>query len=205
MTLGERVRSFPIFGLGIGVVLSAWVTLVYVIAGSAPFQRNGVTFVQTVAVYLTAGPLGGLLVALAHPLYRSIVGAFALGTLALFPAYLGFGILEIGNEHVSSVFLVALLAALLVGGSVGVGSWLDDNPRDWAPAWVNSLRYPTGHTLLYLWAAACLLAATAWLIGGRWAGHWPAVIAIPLFLIPLGFATGITVVAIRRRTRRDAS
>ena len=153
---------------------------------------------QTVAVYLLSGAAGGAILGTLLPLYRSILGAYLLGILCLLPVYLGFSWVQDPLEGWMHRLGLAVLTGALVGGPVGVGQWLRDHGRSEAPSWMNNLRYPTWPTVASAWLVAAGLAGLAWQIGTRWAGRWQATVAIPLFIVPLAFAVGITLVAVRR-------
>jgi len=200
----RRLVWFPVLGLLVGCAYALWATVVNRLSHGAAFVRLGVTWGQLTSLYLLAAPLGGLLVGLAWPLRRSVIGGFVLGALGILPMYVGAAILEVPTAPWSERLLFTLIASMVIGGSVGVGAWLDDHPRGEAPRWVDALRFPTWATVGRMWFVAAGVAALAWYVGLHWAGRWQAVAALPFFLGSLGAALGITVVAFRGQSSRSS-
>jgi hypothetical protein len=141
-----------------------------------------------IAVLLSTGAAGGLLVAMAYPMVRWIGGSFLLGALALFPVLLG---LELATRHRrpwQEHLGIAGVIALFIGGFVGAGEWLDkDRP----------------HRLAHLWVFAAVCAPAAWYTSHHWHGHWAVVTAAFLFFVPLALALMVSVAAIDAWLRRD--
>jgi hypothetical protein len=71
------------WGLGAGLFFacffSAWVAVVYLFRGSAPFEARSVTLLSTVARYFGGGLLAGAIVGLLRSLTRWRLGAMAVG------------------------------------------------------------------------------------------------------------------------------
>lgn len=71
---------------------SAFVILLYLIAGPGPFERNGVTLGSVLLSYLFGGLAGGLVVGLLRPLTSRRLGAIAVGIIAATLVFVGIGI-----------------------------------------------------------------------------------------------------------------
>ena len=189
-------------GLAVATGFTAWVTFLRLAAGTVGFDKLGTTYRDVVRVYYGAGLVGGLLMGLVWPIRRSVVGSALIGVLGIFPLYYGFAIQRSPrSEWLSAESLVtACVLSVVVGSSLGAGAWLRDHPR--GPFWVDALRYPTAATVRWLWAFALGVAVVAWLIGTSWAGQWPAILALIIFMLPLVLAVGVSIVALRRRATR---
>jgi hypothetical protein len=183
MRFGSRLWAFPLLGLGAGVLFCIVAARAYVSsAGSSSLPP----FAQLAAIYLIAGALGGLILAVAFPLVRWVGGAFLVGALALFPMYFGMGLIDHGAPNNDRLF-VAAVAAVAVGGTAGAREWLDENR--------------TAYSLLQVWTFAGGCSIIAWVVGLHWAGEWPAAIAALVFLIPTMLALFVT---LDRRHRGDS-
>ena len=180
---------------------SAWVTFLRLTVGTAPFDRLDTTYQDVVLVYYAGGFSGGILLGLLWPLRRWVLGSALLGVVGVFPMYYGFAIQQSPRSEwlAARNLWTALLLSLFVGTCIGTGIWLREHPR--GPNWVDTLRYPTSATVRTLWLVALATTVIAWFIGLRWAGKWPAAVALVLFIVPLGFAIGVSVVAARRNSQ----
>jgi hypothetical protein len=89
----ERVFRNVSWGASRGVVIAGmyclWVSFLYVLRGTEPFERLGVTFGSVVATYLAIGASAGAIVGLLRPLAARGVGAYLVGLAAGFPVALG--------------------------------------------------------------------------------------------------------------------
>lgn len=197
-TLSERLRWFPALGVLGGALFTLWVAFINGLSHGSALARNGLTLGQAAAFYLLAGLSGGTLVAFAWPRQRvSLFRAALLGALGIAPMYGLVALMLRTSEPWGEQLGFVVLMATLVGGTVGIGSWLQEHPRGDVAPWVDALRYPTWPIVLRVWLGAGAVAVLAWFVGGRWAGHWPAVVAGLLFAIPLALATLVTLVALR--------
>src|SRR5207249_4460859 len=86
------------------------------------------------------------------------------------------------------------LLAFLVGGAVGLWSWLDDNPQ--STGLMEALRRPTRSVLTKVWSFAIFVAGVSYLLLPRWTGRWnPTLViftAFLLFVIPLAVAVRLS-------------
>jgi hypothetical protein len=184
----NRFWLFPVIGLALGFLLSARALL-----GAGYFLASHPSSARPVllllALYPIAGALGGVLVALTFPLVRWIGGAFVVGAMVMFPMYLGVG-LAVEHNSWRNQLETSDACALFVGGLVGARAWLDERRRP--------------HRLAHVWLFATICSIAAWVVGIHWAGEWPAVIAIFVFLIPVSLAVMVTVADIGERGKGGA-
>jgi hypothetical protein len=175
LPLTKRLRFFPImgFGMGVGFLVLALIGGGISLASGRPPREH---FAEIVAVYPLSGAIGGILVALAVPLVRWLGGAYVVGVLAVLPMYVGIRLAQ--GEMFRSTLGFAVVASLFAGGLVGVSQWLNEERRP--------------YRLAHVWLYAFICSAVAWVVGLHWAGQWPAVVAIFLFLIPVALALMIT-------------
>jgi hypothetical protein len=188
VALPKRLWLFPAIGIVLGLLLDvrAMLGIGYFLASH---PSSGVPVFIVLAVYPIAGLLGGFLVALSFPLVRWVGGAFVVGVLAMFPMYLAVGL---AFEHGSLEHQLgsAAACALFVGGVVGARAWLDENRRP--------------HRLAHVWLFATVCSIAAWIVGLHWAGEWPAVAAVFVFLIPASLAVIVTVTDLGEKGRSGA-
>ena len=124
-TLGRNLRT----GIGIGVFFAtgftAYVTVLRLVSGTAPFERLGTTYLMTVTTYYVGFSTGGALVGILLPLRRHRLGSILLGSLGLFPVYLGvLTQLLPRTEWFRDYYLLgAVFVSLAVGGSLGLYAW----------------------------------------------------------------------------------
>jgi len=194
--LRNQVLKGIALGLFIATGFSAWVTFLRLTVGTAPFDRLNTTYHATVELYYGGGLVGGTLVGLFLPLRRWPLGAALLGMLGVFPLYFGVALTTSGGASTFTSHNLASSAVLafLVGGAVGIWSWLHDHPHSHGV--MKALRRPTIRTLTILWLAAGALAAGLYFGLSRWTGSWPPdlviFLAFVLFVIPILVAILVT-------------
>jgi len=183
------------FGLFAATVLTMWVSFLHLRAGSGPFAALNVTYQEVVVGYYLGGLAGGLLIGLAWPLRRWMLGCLVLGVLGVFPMYL-FAPLNwtLLVTSPGAAILPSLIAATFLGGAVGAWAWSDDHPE--GPHWFDVLRYPTRATVYRVWVAALLLAAASWYLIPHWSHRWPSGLVVVAagvsFVLPLTIALLVT-------------
>ena len=183
-------------GLFVATGFSAWVTFLRLTAGTSPFDRLRTTYLATVELYYGGALVGGTLIGLFLPLGRWPLGAALLGMLGVFPLYFGVALTTSGAASTFTVHNLASssVIAFFVGGAVGIGSWLRDNPE--SHGLIQALRRPTITTVAVLWLAAGGLAASSYFGLSRWTGSWPPdlviFLALALFVIPIVLAVLVT-------------
>jgi len=110
-------------GVSVGVMFCLVALLILLFRGFRPFDTNHVSVIRTLATYLVAGALGGLVVGLTLPLTRWMPGAALVGYLAAFVVWylMGWSI----NSEQSLVALAHTSAVLgaAFGLPMGIGLW----------------------------------------------------------------------------------
>ncbi|HET7250521.1 MAG TPA: hypothetical protein VFI79_11785 [Gemmatimonadales bacterium] len=175
-TFRRRLLTFVLTGAGIGVgfsLLAAAGSLTYLFSQPPDWPT-----LMLLGLYPVAGAAGGVLVAISFPLTRWLGGAFLVGAIAFLPVFLGVELItegRLGREQLE----LAATGAIILGGAIGAAEWFNE-PR----------RY---YRLAHYWLFAIVCTAVAWFMGLHWAGQWQAMVAIPLFLIPVAFALMATI------------
>ncbi len=82
---GTRVLWGLRWGLYYAAVLAAWITLIRLLRGTEPLERQGVTFVEVLVLYALGGPITGALVGILLPFTKSGMGAALVGIVAAIP------------------------------------------------------------------------------------------------------------------------
>jgi hypothetical protein len=85
------------WGLVVATVFSAWVTVVAVAGSADAFTKVGVTYRAVVVAYYAGGIVAGAMVGALLPLRRTFAGAALVGTIAAFPAWMGFWFVSEGT------------------------------------------------------------------------------------------------------------
>lgn len=112
------VVSGVAWGVALALLLSAWVTLIYLVAGPEPFHENGTTYGETVGVYLATGMGMGVLFGVLRPWIRGPWTASAFGFVA------GCGFFSMISLATGSYDpLAVLISAALLGPAVGWKYW----------------------------------------------------------------------------------
>ena len=193
--LSKRLLKGLALGLWTATGFSVWALFLRANAGTVPFNGLQTTFGAVVAGYYAGGAVGGLLIGLAWPIRRWLLGYAALGILGVFPLYLFAPTSRQSGQFLTTHHLAtALLPALFVGAAVGVWAWTEDHPN--GPPWLDVLRFPTFRTMVIVWAAALLVALPAILLGPTrsysWSFHMVILIAGIFVITPLTIAALVT-------------
>jgi hypothetical protein len=106
-------------GLFFAFCLSAYVTILYAVRGSAPFEAKDTTYGSIVAVYFVSGTLIGLIIGVVMPLTRRWWGAMLVGTVGAFIVYVAFDIADRGGSL--STFPKACLTVESIAFAITVG------------------------------------------------------------------------------------
>src|SRR6266511_4282967 len=187
-----------ILGLSLASVLSAWVTLVRLVAGTAPFTRAETTYPALLGLYY----VGGLLIGLAWPLRKWLLGSAVLGVFGIFPLYFAALLMDSPRTQLFTQKNIglALLLSCLAGGPIGVWSWLDTNPT--RPVWLDALLFPRTRTLAMAWAVAIVFSGGSYFLLTGLMEEWPfglvVVVFLLLFVAPLAVAIMMTLRFARR-------
>ncbi|MGH7654560.1 MAG: hypothetical protein ACREN6_07855 [Gemmatimonadaceae bacterium] len=119
-------------GMGLGVFiasgLSAWATFLRLVQGTAPFERAGTPYAQTVLIYYLAFTFGGAIIGALQPLRRWALGSMLLGVLFVAPVYASFVFLDTSPHGRFSTWNVlgTLAASIIVGGGAGLWVWSNE-------------------------------------------------------------------------------
>ncbi len=119
-------------GAGLGVFiasgLSAWATVLRLSQGTAPFERAGTPYAQTVLLYFVGFSFGGAILGALLPLRRWALGSMLLGFFFVAPVYASFVFLDASpHGRFSSWNVIGTLAAsTIVGGGVGLWVWSNE-------------------------------------------------------------------------------
>ena len=118
-------------GLGVGLVFTAWVTFLYIIRGSKPFEANHTTFVAVLGLYLVGGPLAGAIVGLFRPMVRRLPGALLAGAVGGIPAAIAVRLAMFGLAPVSELdFWILAGFCLYLGPLTGYMFWKSSKKED---------------------------------------------------------------------------
>jgi hypothetical protein len=134
----RNLRSGVLLGLAVAIGLSLWALLVRIVGGTKPFELTTFSYAQTVLVYFIGFTISGALLGLLLPLRRWAIGSMLIGTLFTLPVYAAFAMMFAKASAVRSSWLgpSVLIAALLVGGGLGLWVWSNeyrgrkDRPHD---------------------------------------------------------------------------
>jgi dolichyl-phosphate-mannose--protein O-mannosyl transferase len=122
MTIKDLRRNV-LLGLFFGVFLAFWVsayvTVVYAVAGSVPFEADDTTYRETVAVYFASGTVIGLIAGLVLPLAKRWWGAMIVGAAGALVLWTIFEIADSGA--ITSTLSMKVLTAEAIGFAITVG------------------------------------------------------------------------------------
>ncbi|GAC1418077.1 MAG: hypothetical protein NVSMB53_17120 [Gemmatimonadaceae bacterium] len=128
VVLGARI------GLGMGAIFTVWVTVVFLVSGTAPFHKQGTSYPAMVALYLVGGPVVGAIIGLFRPLIGNLLGAVFVCILASVPLAAAFLVMFEGPPPwtPSSMGFIPFAAVVLgtMGGFVLYGVLHEPAPGD---------------------------------------------------------------------------
>ena len=116
------------FGLAFAAVYSLYVTMLYLVEGSQPFDRLHTSLLQMIAIYAIGGVTAGTVVGVMRPYLRARLVAILVGILAAIVVFCGVAIASHGmpwHWHRAEWGSLALSSLLL--GSFG-GNWFWKRP-----------------------------------------------------------------------------
>lgn len=103
-------------GLGYGIGFALYVSALYLVKGSKPFDAYGVTYFQVVAIYLVGSGIAGALVGLLSPWGGSRLGRIIIGFIAAVPVGFLIGLTALPPESWNeSLVSTSLLWAAIIG------------------------------------------------------------------------------------------
>lgn len=131
MTKGKTSPSFPQNvlwgirrGLSAALAFSAYVLLLYLFRGAAPFEANDTSLGAVIAAYLFGGLVAGAIIGLLRPFTKRKVGAIIAGIVAAVPVYAAvvFAVNGFAPWTLMDAVFVAV-ASLYVGALAGFLTW----------------------------------------------------------------------------------
>jgi hypothetical protein len=119
--LAKRIKRGAVGGGVLGLIISGFALMLYVLGGNEVFADLGVGIEDLIPFYLIGGVLAGLIFGLLSPLRRHKFGAAALGVLIALPLFSGAAFLlpEFDVRWAGSWVLV-VGASILFGSAAGV-------------------------------------------------------------------------------------
>lgn len=107
------VSSFLVFA----VLLCAWATVVRIVSGPGPFERDQITYPKALLLYLGLGVLGGVVLGIVRPLTRTRRGTLIAGALVGAAILWSIGTFAVGIEAATRPFMLSVL--LTFGSAAG--------------------------------------------------------------------------------------
>jgi hypothetical protein len=123
--MGPNIRWGVSRGVGIALVYCVWVTAVYLISGSEPFNSIGVTYASVVTTYLGVGAASGLLIGALKPITVHRSGAYFVGLLAGIPVGVGLILCVSGPPSRWTEAEWVLIPIMSIGWGLVIGRQLD--------------------------------------------------------------------------------
>lgn len=119
------MRGWAILGAIIACFYVIYVVGLYLVSGSGPFDRAGVTLPSLVVAYLVSGTIGGAIIGLLRPLASSFGGLLAVAILTGFVAVCGVEVAMYGfiSRWHQREWVQAIASAVLLGTMTSVFLW----------------------------------------------------------------------------------
>lgn len=111
-------------GLAFAALYSLWISGIYLLQGSRPFEELHVTFISAVVLYVVIGVVAGAIVGLLLPLTSSRVGAYLVGVIAAVPVAVGIGVGASGTPNQwdytdwGATAIMAIAACYVIGSEL---------------------------------------------------------------------------------------
>lgn len=123
--LATNLRWGVIAGLFFACFYSLFVTGLYLLRGSAPFEANETTYGQVVLSYFGTGIVAGALVGLLRPLLRWRLGAVVVGVVAAFAVFVGISLVDQGgfSQWDAGTWRMCAVLAVLLGAPCALIRW----------------------------------------------------------------------------------
>ena len=114
-----------VYGLGGGMAFTVWVTILFLLRGTEPFDKQGVSFAAVVLFYLVGGATGGVIAGVLWPLTKWRAGAYLVGLLVALVVSTGLMFLLEGNplSWGIAVILTILIMTVIYGLYIGYQIW----------------------------------------------------------------------------------
>jgi hypothetical protein len=124
------LRGNLIWGVGLGLafaaVYSLYVTVLYLIEGSQPFERLHTSLLMVIAAYAFGGVTAGAIVGVMRPYLRIRLVAILVGILAAVFVFFGVGVAADGMpwRWTRNAWLSTAICSLLLGSFAGNWVWM---------------------------------------------------------------------------------
>ena len=136
----DRARSGALFGLGMAAIYVAYVVVLYLLRGSAPFDKLHTSLLVVILSYVILGPVAGAVVGFLQPLAATRIGSMFVAFVGASVVYFGIGIAMSGPPQRWSGWDWASVPILGLIFGVILGSWYYKKPEPSAPPPVSHLR-----------------------------------------------------------------
>jgi hypothetical protein len=127
----QAIRGGFVFGILVASAYTAYVGVLYLVRGSAPFEAHDVTFWSLVISYYLGFGLGGIVVGALAFLARFPEGAVLVGILGALCVMIAIGSAIEGPvmSWTGRNWMQCVLAAVPLGAFAGVMWWKHERPR----------------------------------------------------------------------------
>ena len=116
-------------GVALGIMfclLALLIGAVGLLTGHNPFQANHVSVWTLLGAYLLAGALGGLIVGVALPLTRWMLGAALLAFVVAFIVWFVVGLSASDHGSLREIVHASAVLGAAFGLPIGIGFWIQD-------------------------------------------------------------------------------
>ena len=120
-----RIRQYVLIGLAFACLYSLYVCVLYLLQGSAPFDRLGTNLWIVIGTYFFGGISAGVVVGLLQPLARWRLGAIVIGIIAAFFVFFGIVVAQDGlpSRWGSDNWILLTALPILFGTLAGNHFW----------------------------------------------------------------------------------
>ena len=121
----DRIKRCVGVGLCFAAFYSAYVCLLYLIRGAAPFERLGTSLIVVIGTYFFGGIAAGVIVGILQPFARWRLGAIGIGIIAAFFVFFGIEVAADGLpwRWTSDNWITLLALPVLFGTFAGNSFW----------------------------------------------------------------------------------
>lgn len=124
-----------VLGVSMGVFFCLIALVIFLFRGHRPFDANHVSLLRTLATYLVAGALGGLVVGLTLPLTRWVLGAALVAFVAAFVVWFLVGWSISPQEPFVAIAHTSAVLGAAFGLPIGIGFWYQNRRYERTGKW----------------------------------------------------------------------
>lgn len=95
-TVWQDVKWGLIYGIGLAAIYAAYVIVLFLFAGSEPFDELEVSLPAVLGAYFFGGLLGGVVLGLLRPLAKTLLAYMAVGMVVALPVVFGLVLIKSG-------------------------------------------------------------------------------------------------------------